>query len=186
MLLSRTSYIRSGWRTVNFSGPEMLPGEAEARHRQTHCKDKVFGIKHAWRFLTNESYFIVDNLTLKDLKEKRSWKAEVFHLFTNGTFLHFMEAKGEPEMVVRLLFDQSCINSWRKHFCVICLSWSGHTRPRHCLSSEFLRHSRNGKLSWYDILSVFFFPLITLLTLVYHSLRIETVVIPKNDRLILH
>ncbi|KAJ8022991.1 hypothetical protein HOLleu_38044 [Holothuria leucospilota] len=46
-------------------------------------------MKNARRYLANETYFVVDDLTLKDLKEKRRWKNEVSQLFANGTFLHF-------------------------------------------------------------------------------------------------
>ncbi|KAJ8032380.1 LINE-1 retrotransposable element ORF1 protein [Holothuria leucospilota] len=67
-----------------------IPGKP--RHiiaKLTFYKDKVYVMKNARRSLANETYFVVDDLTLKDLKEKRRWKNEVSQLFANGTFSHF-------------------------------------------------------------------------------------------------
>ncbi|KAJ8034125.1 hypothetical protein HOLleu_20839 [Holothuria leucospilota] len=77
-----------------------IPGKP--RHiiaKLTFSKDKVFLMKNARRSLANETYFVVDYLTLKDLKEKRRWKNEVSQLFCT-----FLGADGEPGMVAYLLF----------------------------------------------------------------------------------
>ena len=64
-------------------------------------RDKTQVMKSAREKLRNAGFFIVDDLTKKDLEEKRKWAENVKVLYSNGTKLRFYAGKwrgnaGEP------------------------------------------------------------------------------------------
>ena len=56
-------------------------------------RDKVEVMRHAREALKNERYFIADDLTPLDLKEKQKWVKEVQDLYKSGTKLRFYAGK---------------------------------------------------------------------------------------------
>ena len=52
-------------------------------------QDKVTIMKNARQALAQQDYYIVDDLTKLDLKEKRRWSQQVNQLFEQGTRLRF-------------------------------------------------------------------------------------------------
>ena len=64
-------------------------------------RDKTEVMKTARWKLKNAGYFVTDDLTKKDLEEKRKWAQKVKELYNNGTKLRFYAGKwrgnaGEP------------------------------------------------------------------------------------------
>ena len=56
-------------------------------------RDKVQVMKNARDVLKNEQFFILDDLTLPDLKEKQKWSQQVKDLYRQGTKLRFYAGK---------------------------------------------------------------------------------------------
>ena len=52
-------------------------------------QDKLKIMKDARQALNSKEYYVIDDLTPIDLKEKRKWKTQVQELYQNGTRLHF-------------------------------------------------------------------------------------------------
>ena len=68
----------------------------EGRNRHILVKvsfymDKVTLLRNSRSHLSNEEFFLTDDLTLIDLKEKRKYSREVAELYRNGTKLRFFE-----------------------------------------------------------------------------------------------
>jgi chromosome segregation ATPase len=63
-------------------------------------RDKVDIIKQANAALKDVNYFILDDLTKRDLAEKNKWKTQVKDLYSNGTKLRFFAGRwrknGQP------------------------------------------------------------------------------------------
>lgn len=55
----------------------------------SYYQDKVTIMKNARQALASENYYIIDDLTKLDLKEKRRWSQQVNQLFEQGTRLRF-------------------------------------------------------------------------------------------------
>lgn len=67
-----------------------VPGrERHLLIKLSYYQDKVGIMKNARRMLESENYYVVDDLTKLDLKEKRRWAKEVNELFQQGTRLRF-------------------------------------------------------------------------------------------------
>lgn len=56
-------------------------------------QDKIRVMKSAKQGLDKSPWFIVDDLTLTDLKEKKKWKEQVTELYESGTKLKFVAGK---------------------------------------------------------------------------------------------
>lgn len=56
-------------------------------------QDKITALKHQRRALENEPFFITDDLTKRDLQEKRKWASQVTQLYNQGTKLRFSAGK---------------------------------------------------------------------------------------------
>lgn len=56
-------------------------------------QDKVKIMKEARLKLLGTPYYVVDDLTPEDLKEKRKWKEELKQLYDSGTKLRFVAGK---------------------------------------------------------------------------------------------
>ena len=52
-------------------------------------QDKLFLMKNARLKLQQKPYFLTDDLTLQDLREKKKWATQVSELYRAGTRLHF-------------------------------------------------------------------------------------------------
>ena len=52
-------------------------------------QDKISVLRNARKALASKPYYIVDDLTQTDLKEKTKWRSQVQELFENGTKLRF-------------------------------------------------------------------------------------------------
>ncbi|KAJ8040757.1 LINE-1 type transposase domain-containing protein 1 [Holothuria leucospilota] len=66
--------------------------EGRDRHllvKLSYYQDKVFVMKHARQALEQETYYVIDDLTKMDLKEKRRWSKQVNDLYHQGTKLRF-------------------------------------------------------------------------------------------------
>ncbi|KAJ8026697.1 hypothetical protein HOLleu_31607 [Holothuria leucospilota] len=66
--------------------------EGRERHllvKVTFHQDMVQILKNARRALADKDYYIVEDLTKHDLKEKRKWRLQVQELYQNGTKLLF-------------------------------------------------------------------------------------------------
>ncbi|KAJ8020282.1 LINE-1 retrotransposable element ORF1 protein [Holothuria leucospilota] len=66
--------------------------EGRNRHILVKCsffQDKILILRNARNALQSKPYFIIDDLTQVDLREKRKWSNKVQDLFRNGTRLHF-------------------------------------------------------------------------------------------------
>ncbi|KAJ8018114.1 hypothetical protein HOLleu_44073 [Holothuria leucospilota] len=66
--------------------------EGRNRHILVKCtffQDKISILRNARNALQSKPYFIIDDLTQVDLREKRKWSNKVQDLFRNGTRLHF-------------------------------------------------------------------------------------------------
>ncbi|PIK35262.1 hypothetical protein BSL78_27913 [Apostichopus japonicus] len=66
--------------------------QGRSRHilvKLSFFQDKLFAMKYAREKLKGSDYFITDDLTLTDLKEKRRWAKEVSDLYKSGTKLRF-------------------------------------------------------------------------------------------------
>ncbi|KAJ8043294.1 hypothetical protein HOLleu_10318 [Holothuria leucospilota] len=66
--------------------------EGRDRHilvKLSFFQDKVKVMKNARRLLEGENFYITDDLTKKDLSEKRRWRDQVSDLYRQGTRLHF-------------------------------------------------------------------------------------------------
>lgn len=57
--------------------------------KMSFYQDKVFIMKNARRTLADKGYYIIDDLTATDLKEKRRWSTKVQALYSSGTKLRF-------------------------------------------------------------------------------------------------
>lgn len=67
----------------------------------SYYQDKVTIMKNARQSLSDESFYVIDDLTKMDLKEKRKWSQKVNQLFQQGTKLRFFggcwrQANGKP------------------------------------------------------------------------------------------
>ena len=69
-------------------------------------QDKVQIFKNARNKLQHEKYYIIDDLTMPDLSEKKKWKQEVATLYQRGIKLHFSGVYGARATV-------NHINLWR-------------------------------------------------------------------------
>ena len=66
--------------------------EGRDRHilvKLSFFQDKVKVMKGARRLLEGENFYIIDDLTKLDLREKRRWRNQVNELYRQGTRLHF-------------------------------------------------------------------------------------------------
>ncbi|KAJ8026396.1 LINE-1 retrotransposable element ORF1 protein [Holothuria leucospilota] len=69
---------------------KLVPGRD--RHilvKVSFYQDKLFLLRNARSKLQNKPYFITDDLTIQDLKEKRRWTTQVTALYQAGTRLRF-------------------------------------------------------------------------------------------------
>ncbi|KAJ8027348.1 hypothetical protein HOLleu_32474 [Holothuria leucospilota] len=76
-------------------------------------QDKITALKHQRRALENEPFFITDDLTKRDLQEKRKWASQVTQLYNQGTKLRFSAGKwrdssgGDFNLVMNLDLDKT-------------------------------------------------------------------------------
>ncbi|PIK49965.1 hypothetical protein BSL78_04244 [Apostichopus japonicus] len=74
--------------------------QGRSRHilvKLSFFQDKLFAMKYAREKLKGSDYFITDDLTLTDLKEKRRWAKEVSDLYKSGTKLRFQRGMWRKE-----------------------------------------------------------------------------------------
>ncbi|KAJ8018451.1 hypothetical protein HOLleu_43552 [Holothuria leucospilota] len=134
----------------------------------SYYQDKVTIMKNARQALASENYYIIDDLTKLDLKEKRRWSQQVNQLFEQGTRLRFSggcwrsinagdfnfvfnleldKTGGNPrtnfkarETCLDLMATYDLIDIWReKNPCVKNFTWSSNVTPGiHCRLDYFL------------------------------------------------
>lgn len=72
------------------------PVEGRNRHilvKLSFFQDKLFILKNARKKLEQDTFFITDDLTPADLKEKKKWATKVSDLYRNGTKLRFQRGQ---------------------------------------------------------------------------------------------
>ncbi|KAJ8050834.1 hypothetical protein HOLleu_04183 [Holothuria leucospilota] len=82
-------------------GRKIIGRDSHILVKLTYFQDKVFVMKNARQALTNEGYYIVEDLTKIDLAEKRRHSRQVSELFQQGVRLRFSgglwrDGRGKP------------------------------------------------------------------------------------------